>query len=324
MAKKVLAANAREAWLTAVSYCEKILNGYVTLQTKKLFVESLHNAAELILKQIMIDQNNHDVVAFRANSINTVTIDKIKEFLDADNLNSYLSSITYSITAFGKSIDFTKIIDFVKPSKLFKAPIIFDDISNWSKWIADLKKSLGALNVLRNDATHFSIDASDFLTTPEFYLMIKMLKQFYIIISSKEYDPIEIAEATGDEYWVVEIPAYLPSVIESSDESKDFGTFICDNQLNKSIAKVLQGEFYEWQANNYYAIKDFTDNDFPDFETDTGIPSAEIVGRIQMMISNGILKLREERVTDVNSQSYESTEIYFEFDSRLLSDEDKR
>lgn len=49
--KHILRDNALEAWAMAIKYCEAILEGKATLEYRKHFVSSLHNAVELFIKQ---------------------------------------------------------------------------------------------------------------------------------------------------------------------------------------------------------------------------------------------------------------------------------
>lgn len=48
--KHILIDNALEAWAMAIQYCNYILDGKATLQYRKQFVSSLHNAVELFMK----------------------------------------------------------------------------------------------------------------------------------------------------------------------------------------------------------------------------------------------------------------------------------
>ncbi len=65
MSDKILIANARESWLQACIYSNLILHGYVTLQYKKMFVSTLHNSVELLMKQRMLDLNDYRIVKIR-------------------------------------------------------------------------------------------------------------------------------------------------------------------------------------------------------------------------------------------------------------------
>ena len=55
MSNKILLDNAIASRISAIKYCNNILNGQVDFLTRKRFVNSLHNSIELFLKQIMID-----------------------------------------------------------------------------------------------------------------------------------------------------------------------------------------------------------------------------------------------------------------------------
>ena len=61
--KQILLENALESWSVAVKYCKDIQNGLATLHYQKTFVSSLHNTIELLLKQIMLDENDHSVIS---------------------------------------------------------------------------------------------------------------------------------------------------------------------------------------------------------------------------------------------------------------------
>lgn len=50
--RPILMDNAFEAWAVAIRYCNDIKDGKATLQYQKSFVSSLHNAVELIMKQM--------------------------------------------------------------------------------------------------------------------------------------------------------------------------------------------------------------------------------------------------------------------------------
>ena len=60
---QILLENALESWSIAVRYCNDIQNGLATLHYQKTFVSALHNTIELLLKQIMLDDNDHSVIS---------------------------------------------------------------------------------------------------------------------------------------------------------------------------------------------------------------------------------------------------------------------
>lgn len=63
--KKILLKNAYESWIQAIKYARSIKSGLVTLQYKKLFVSTLHNAVELFLKQIMLDSLDYRIAKIK-------------------------------------------------------------------------------------------------------------------------------------------------------------------------------------------------------------------------------------------------------------------
>lgn len=67
--KHILQDNALESWAMAIKYSNFILNGKATLQYRKQFVSSLHNAVELFIKQLMLDNNDHRVCSVRNSQI---------------------------------------------------------------------------------------------------------------------------------------------------------------------------------------------------------------------------------------------------------------
>lgn len=67
--KHILQDNALESWAMAIKYSNFILNGKAILQYRKQFVSSLHNAVELFIKQLMLDNNDHRVYITKDNAI---------------------------------------------------------------------------------------------------------------------------------------------------------------------------------------------------------------------------------------------------------------
>ena len=63
--KPVLMENAFEAWAAAIRFCDDIKDGKATLLYQKNFVSSLHNAVELIMKQMLLNDNDHRVAEVR-------------------------------------------------------------------------------------------------------------------------------------------------------------------------------------------------------------------------------------------------------------------
>ena len=65
MKRGILTENAELAWRAALVYRDLLLDGRDTVQNKKNFVSSLHNAVELYSKQNMIFDNNFTVATVK-------------------------------------------------------------------------------------------------------------------------------------------------------------------------------------------------------------------------------------------------------------------
>ena len=70
--KQILLDNAYVAWAEAIELCNELLDGKATINNQKRFVSALHNSIELFLKQIMLDENNHNIAKLpKVDSIET-------------------------------------------------------------------------------------------------------------------------------------------------------------------------------------------------------------------------------------------------------------
>ncbi len=61
----ILQNNALEAWAMSIRYCDCILEGKATLEYRKHFVSALHNAVELFIKQLMLNNTDYRVIQFK-------------------------------------------------------------------------------------------------------------------------------------------------------------------------------------------------------------------------------------------------------------------
>lgn len=108
--KRILLENAYEAWMSAVGYCNDILNGKGTLQYQKSFVSSLHNAIELFLKQIMLDAGNHSVARIYAiKDANDAQL--ALDYMKAQNLNVFFDNLFADKLQKFRTIEFSELID---------------------------------------------------------------------------------------------------------------------------------------------------------------------------------------------------------------------
>ena len=60
--KRIIIDNAYIAWSTILRYRNILLDGRDTIQNKKNYISSFHNAVELFSKQVMIDNNDYRVL----------------------------------------------------------------------------------------------------------------------------------------------------------------------------------------------------------------------------------------------------------------------
>lgn len=84
--------NAFEAWTAAIRYCNDIKDGKATLQYQKNFVSSLHNAVELIMKQMLLNNNDHKVAEMRKPT-NEADAKLLLDYYKSTNLNCFFCFI---------------------------------------------------------------------------------------------------------------------------------------------------------------------------------------------------------------------------------------
>lgn len=171
--KNILRDNALESWAMAIKYCNDIMEGKATLTYRKFFVSSLHNAVELFVKQLMINNNDYRVVTFKNISKDA---SPAKEYYNSDNLNEFFLNLNPELMKKVYSIEFNKIIDYSK--ELFSA--YYDKYGVDEKYIVG--SGLKTLSKLRNDETHFWIDKNEFLTDIEFLELYNFMVSFNSIL----------------------------------------------------------------------------------------------------------------------------------------------
>ena len=110
--KHILQDNALESWAMAIKYSNFILNGKAILQYRKQFVSSLHNAVELFIKQLMLDNNDHRVCSVRKGC--DAGGHPAVEFYNAADLNSYFEKLADEDMKKFYSIEFNEIQRLVK------------------------------------------------------------------------------------------------------------------------------------------------------------------------------------------------------------------
>ena len=166
--KKILLDNALVAWANAIRYCDQILAGKITLEVRKNFVSSLHNAVELFFKQIMLDNCDYRVAEPR-----TVEADgePAKTFYAATDLNAYFEHLDSDTRNKFISIEFSNLVG--KHKKL---------LGSFMQSNMPFTNELNLLNSLRNNETHFYIGWDEYLTEGEFCMLHNFMVTFYQVL----------------------------------------------------------------------------------------------------------------------------------------------
>lgn len=168
---QLLMENAFEAWGAAIRLCDEIKAGKCTLQYQKSFVASLHNAVELFLKQMMLNNNNHEVVV-RIKDSKTVNAQLKSSYDSAKNLNAFFEGLTKDELSAFYTIGFADLINKHKSIlgvHLSKSYPIEDE--------------LYLLQQLRNDETHFAIHQGSYLSETDFSSLYNFMIRFYKILN---------------------------------------------------------------------------------------------------------------------------------------------
>lgn len=166
--KKILLDNALVSWANAIRYCDQILAGKITLEVRKNFVSSLHNAVELFFKQIMLDNCDYRVAEPRKIDANG---EPAKGFYTATNLNAYFEKLDGATRNKFASIEFNNLFDLHK--KL---------LANFLQPGTAFTVELQLLNKLRNNETHFYIGLDEYLTENEFCTLYNFMVAFYQVL----------------------------------------------------------------------------------------------------------------------------------------------
>lgn len=167
---QILMANAFEAWAAAIQFADDIRAGRCTLQYQKSFVSSLHNAVELFMKQMMLNNNDHDVV-IRIRDAKTANAQLKANYDRAVDLNVFFSGLSQEQLSEFYTIGFDGLI---KKHQL----IVGDCLAK----VYPIEDDLNLLQRLRNNETHFAIHQGSFLREQEFCSLYNFMIRFYKIL----------------------------------------------------------------------------------------------------------------------------------------------
>lgn len=296
MSEKILIDNARESWSQACIHCNLILDGYVTLQYRKMFVAMLHNSVELLIKQRMLDINDFRVA--RVNKIDS-TGAPATAYYQATDLNDYFKGNGTKDDR-GKSIFYS--IEFNEFHKIHKEIFnaFYDENSGFS---SEISGGLTLLAELRNDETHFYVNAIDFLNGSQF----KQLQKFMI------------AFAKVLDYYGL-LPTYSPNTTSkiqpnpSIPEKSDYKSFLKNNKDIKAIAQYLNGKRCKKSTDPFEIIDYLYFN--TNFDRNSIYCSYEdAISLMTGVVQYGLVKTKEHKIEseDENGNVKVSLEHIFEF-----------
>ena len=238
---KLLLDNAYLSWRKAIEVHDKIENGLSTLNYQKEFVASLHNAVEIFLKQIMLDNNDHSVMPARNNKNNA----GYSSFQASSDLNSFFKSLTSEEISKYYSISFFNLIS--KHKDLLK-------LENTS-----FQKELTLLQSLRNNETHFFM-CQKFLSENDFIILHNFMIDFYEAILDIGMFPMALSNFESGEN-------FLPTKLKLLDFKRDklnnnpplFSYFsaLTSSHYYKLISDILKeyGETYISLGSTYSVAK---------------------------------------------------------------------
>ena len=230
--KPVLMENAFEAWAAAIRFCDDIKDGKATLQYQKNFVSSLHNAVELIMKQMLLNDNDHRVAEVRK-AKNEADAKLLLDYFKATDLNSFFDTLSNEDLSKFNTIQFNELISLHK--KLFGRSLAQGE---------SLKAELELLQKLRNNETHFLIHQGSFLSEEDFCVLHNFMIRFYKIMET--WCPID-----KDDYELYILPYWGDPIGADSIygfnrkplQSFSYETAVKNSKLAKKIAELLNGDY---------------------------------------------------------------------------------
>lgn len=178
---QILLPNAFNAWKSAISFHDKIEDGFFSLEYQKSFVSSLHNSVELFLKQIMIDNNDNSVAKINKKSEKDANLEL--SYSQSNNLNEFFRTLSADELNRFYSIGFTKLKD--KANELL-------EIEDKDK--QTVSEALKLLQTLRNNETHFYINSNEFLSEKDFVQLHNFMVVFFQAIAHKNLLPCVIQD----------------------------------------------------------------------------------------------------------------------------------
>ena len=248
--KPVLTENAFEAWATAIRFCDDIKDGKATLQYQKNFVSSLHNAVELIMKQMLLNNNDHKVAEIRKVK-NEADAKLALDYFASTNLNRFFDKLSNDELAKFNTIQFNELISLHK--KLFGKSLEQGET---------LEAELKLLQQLRNNETHFLIRQDSFLSEEDFCMLHNFMIRFYKImetwcpINKDDYD-MYILPYWGDPVGADSVYGFNREPLENFS----YETAVRNSSWAKWIVELLSGDclYGSPEFSSYMITKDLVE-----------------------------------------------------------------
>lgn len=262
---RILLDNAYEAWYQAIKYARKIKAGLVSLQYRKAFISNLHNAIELFLKQIMIDQNDHRVTSVKFDKLDALG-EPLKGYYNNNNLNQFFAIIPVDQRKKFFSIEFKDLIALHKT-------ILNGFLSSGQSYTTELN----LLKKYRNDETHFFISSQDFLNEQDYVLLHNFMIDFNNVLVYYDLVPL-LNKPFIDDNGLSFVDIKL-----NSDFS--YKNVLLNSNGIKIISETINGELIENNSCSLYLLADF----FKYVDKDNKLNFEDAYGYIQSMFDYNIL-----------------------------------
>lgn len=267
--KPVLTENAFEAWAAAIRFCDDIKEGKTSLQYQKSFVSSLHNAVELIMKQMLLNNNDHRVAGMR--TVNHEEDAKLLlAYFKATDLNDFFGTLSNEDLSKFQTIQFNKLIQM--HTKLFRNCLAKGE---------SLTSELELLQQLRNNETHFMIRQGSFLSEKDFCILHNFMIRFYGIMEKWYPNNKDDYEKYILPYWGDPVGAdSIYGFNRDPLEEFSYESAVRNSKWVKKIAELLNGDIlYGAPDFSSYAIT----KDLIEHHTDLSSHFDEIWSIIYMM-----------------------------------------
>ena len=295
--RPILMDNAFEAWAAAIRYCNDIKDGKATLQYQKNFVSSLHNAVELIMKQMLLNNNDRDVAWIRKKK-DKANAKLLQDYSNATNLNLFFSKLPDDELSKFETIHFHELIKLHQD--LFGKSLAQGD---------SFEKELTLLQELRNNETHFLIRQGSFLSEENFLELHNFMVRFYKVIKSWWPEDGNDLEQSIFLWWDWFSPDKDDSTFRFECEPlQDFSyeSAVRNSKVAKNIAETLK-------ANRQCGAPDFSPYDIA-FDLMNGYPGLsaqfdEVWAMVYMMQSFGMITVDE--IQDAEGNVHEVMKVSF-------------